>query len=257
MVGTGHSFTGVALTDGLLLRPERLTGVLQTGEGWVKAAAGTPLNVFNEELARRGLALANMGDITAQTLAGAVQTGTHGTGGRVGGGHHGGLGVEGGQPPQGTPEQGEEPDEAGADDDGGPRPDVPHQQQDHAEDGVEREDVAEPQEESVEHAQHQQGQAAPEHPGLHLVLAPGAHLEGEGVAEQEREDHVELGENQGADGEPDRVVHRRQGADDGVGGIGQVADVGDQDAEEREGADGVDLTDSGHGDKLLSIRDIC
>ncbi|MFF4413880.1 D-arabinono-1,4-lactone oxidase [Streptosporangium sp. NPDC001559] len=85
MVGTGHSFTGVALTDGLLLRPERLTGVLQTGEGWVRAAAGTPLSVFNEELARRGLALANMGDITAQTLAGAVQTGTHGTGGRIAG----------------------------------------------------------------------------------------------------------------------------------------------------------------------------
>ncbi len=85
MVGSGHSFTGVALTDGLLLRPDALTGILQSGDGWVRAAAGTPLSVFNEELHRMGLALANMGDITAQTLAGAIQTGTHGTGGRVGG----------------------------------------------------------------------------------------------------------------------------------------------------------------------------
>ncbi|MFD8532084.1 D-arabinono-1,4-lactone oxidase [Streptosporangium canum] len=85
MVGTGHSFTGVALTDGLLLRPHALTGIRETGDDWVTAAAGTPLSVLNEELHRMGLALANMGDITAQTLAGAIQTGTHGTGRDVGG----------------------------------------------------------------------------------------------------------------------------------------------------------------------------
>ncbi|GAA2872158.1 D-arabinono-1,4-lactone oxidase [Streptosporangium fragile] len=85
MIGTGHSFTGVALTDGLLLRPDALTGIRETGDGWVTAAAGTPLSVLNEELHRMGLALANMGDIAAQTLAGAIQTGTHGTGRWVGG----------------------------------------------------------------------------------------------------------------------------------------------------------------------------
>ncbi|GGL26874.1 D-arabinono-1,4-lactone oxidase [Planomonospora parontospora] len=85
MTGTGHSFTGAALTDGLLLRPDGLTGILQVGDGRVTAAAGTPLRVLNEELHRMGLALANMGDITAQTLAGAIQTGTHGTGRDVGG----------------------------------------------------------------------------------------------------------------------------------------------------------------------------
>ncbi|MEU7877676.1 D-arabinono-1,4-lactone oxidase [Microbispora bryophytorum] len=85
MTGTGHSFTGVALTDGILLRPGALTGVLDAGDGWVKVAAGTPLHALNEELHRRGLALANMGDITAQTAAGAIQTGTHGTGRHVGG----------------------------------------------------------------------------------------------------------------------------------------------------------------------------
>ncbi len=85
MVGTGHSFTGVALTDGIMLRPDALTGILEAGDGWVKVAAGTPLHVLNEELHRRGLALANMGDITAQTVSGAIQTGTHGTGREIGG----------------------------------------------------------------------------------------------------------------------------------------------------------------------------
>ncbi|MEV0583570.1 D-arabinono-1,4-lactone oxidase [Nonomuraea sp. NPDC050310] len=85
MVGTGHSFTGVALTDGIMLRPHGLTGILDAGPGSVTVAAGTPLHTLNEELDRRGLALANMGDITAQTVAGAIQTGTHGTGRDTGG----------------------------------------------------------------------------------------------------------------------------------------------------------------------------
>ncbi|WP_066364406.1 D-arabinono-1,4-lactone oxidase [Herbidospora mongoliensis] len=85
MIGTGHSFTGVALTDGILLRPESLTGILSFGDGTVTVAAGTPIHVLNVELDRRGLALANMGDITAQTVAGAIQTGTHGSGRSIGG----------------------------------------------------------------------------------------------------------------------------------------------------------------------------
>lgn len=85
MAGSGHSFTGIALTDGLLLRPDALTGIRASGDGWVTAAAGTPLHVLNEELDRMGLALGNMGDISAQTLAGAIQTGTHGTGREIGG----------------------------------------------------------------------------------------------------------------------------------------------------------------------------
>ncbi|MET9336342.1 D-arabinono-1,4-lactone oxidase [Nonomuraea sp. NPDC003804] len=89
MVGTGHSFTGVALTDGIMLRPHKLTGIRSVtrdnGSSSVCVLAGTPLSVLNEELAKRGLALANMGDITAQTVAGAIQTGTHGTGRDTGG----------------------------------------------------------------------------------------------------------------------------------------------------------------------------
>lgn len=85
MAGTGHSFTGVALTDGILLLPGGLTGVRSWHHDRVTVLAGTPLKALNELLDERGLALANMGDITEQTVAGAIQTGTHGTGRDTGG----------------------------------------------------------------------------------------------------------------------------------------------------------------------------
>lgn len=81
-VGSGHSFTPVAATGGVLLRPDRLCGVreIDRAAGTVAAAAGTPLWQLNRTLAAEGLSLTNMGDITAQTVSGAVSTGTHGTG---------------------------------------------------------------------------------------------------------------------------------------------------------------------------------
>lgn len=85
MTGTGHSFTGVALTDGILLRPTALTGIRSRHGDRVTVLAGTPLKVLHELLAARGLALSNMGDISEQTVAGAIQTGTHGTGRDSGG----------------------------------------------------------------------------------------------------------------------------------------------------------------------------
>ncbi|CAM3218596.1 FAD-linked oxidoreductase [Streptomyces sp. HPH0547] len=80
--GTGHSFTAAAVTDGVLIRPERLAGVRRVDReaGTVTVGAGTPLKVLNAALAARGLSLTNMGDIMEQTVSGAVSTGTHGTG---------------------------------------------------------------------------------------------------------------------------------------------------------------------------------
>ncbi|WP_328690590.1 FAD-binding protein [Streptomyces caniferus] len=80
--GTGHSFTPAAATDGLLIRPERLTGVraVDRAAGTVTVAAGTPLKHLNHTLAAHGLSLTNMGDIMEQTVSGATATGTHGTG---------------------------------------------------------------------------------------------------------------------------------------------------------------------------------
>ncbi|MET8784891.1 D-arabinono-1,4-lactone oxidase [Streptomyces sp. NPDC004096] len=81
-VGTGHSFTATAATDGVLIRPQLLTGIrrIDREAGTVTVEAGTPLKRLNVALAREGLSLTNMGDIMEQTVSGATSTGTHGTG---------------------------------------------------------------------------------------------------------------------------------------------------------------------------------
>jgi FAD-linked oxidoreductase len=87
MAGTGHSFTPVAATDGVLLQPGGMTSIrsVDAAAGLVTVEAGCPLQVLNASLLARGLSLANMGDIQVQTVAGATQTGTHGTGRDIGG----------------------------------------------------------------------------------------------------------------------------------------------------------------------------
>lgn len=81
-VGAGHSFTSIAATDGVLIRPQLLTGIrgIDRDAMTVTVEAGTPLKRLNAALAREGLSLTNMGDIMEQTVSGAVSTGTHGTG---------------------------------------------------------------------------------------------------------------------------------------------------------------------------------
>ncbi|MFE1884802.1 D-arabinono-1,4-lactone oxidase [Streptomyces diastatochromogenes] len=81
-VGTGHSFTSIAATDGVLIRPQLLTGIrdIDRNAMTVTVEAGTPLKRLNAALAREGLSLTNMGDIMEQTVSGATSTGTHGTG---------------------------------------------------------------------------------------------------------------------------------------------------------------------------------
>jgi len=84
--GSGHSFTEAALTAGTMLDVGALSGVIDAdrSSGLVKVGAGTVLAELNEELSRLGLAMENLGDIDRQTLAGAVSTGTHGTGAKLG-----------------------------------------------------------------------------------------------------------------------------------------------------------------------------
>lgn len=85
MMGTGHSFTAIATPEHTMLLPDHLSGILAVDRDamTVTAGAGTPLHVLNGELERLGLSLHNMGDIAEQTLAGAVSTGTHGSGGHT------------------------------------------------------------------------------------------------------------------------------------------------------------------------------
>jgi FAD-linked oxidoreductase len=84
VAGSGHSFTPLVATDGLLLHVDRLSGVLGFDRGTrrVRVLAGTPLHVLNPALQALGLALPNLGDIDRQTISGAIATGTHGTGTR-------------------------------------------------------------------------------------------------------------------------------------------------------------------------------
>ena len=85
MPGSGHSFTDIALTDGVLLNPGSMRGITGVDRDalTVTALAGTPLAELNTGLEKLGLSLHNMGDIDVQTVAGAISTGTHGTGGTV------------------------------------------------------------------------------------------------------------------------------------------------------------------------------
>ena len=86
-VGAGHSFTGIAEAPGLLLELGRLQGLLgvDTALGQVRLLAGTRLHRIPELLAPFGLAMPNLGDIDRQSIAGAISTGTHGTGAAFGG----------------------------------------------------------------------------------------------------------------------------------------------------------------------------
>jgi L-gulonolactone oxidase len=86
-IGAGHSFTDIAATDGVQLRLDRLAGVVRADRetGLVTVLAGTRLHALNEALWQLGLSMTNLGDIDAQSVAGAISTGTHGTGLRFGG----------------------------------------------------------------------------------------------------------------------------------------------------------------------------
>lgn len=82
VAGSGHSFTPVALTSGLHLTLANMTGVrhIDHEKRRVTAAAGTTINQLVGVLKAGGLSMINQGDIDSQALAGALTTGTHGTG---------------------------------------------------------------------------------------------------------------------------------------------------------------------------------
>jgi FAD-linked oxidoreductase len=81
-VGSGHSFTAIAVADDQRLHLHRLSGLIAIDGPLVTVQAGMPLSKLNAVLAEHGLAMPNLGDIDAQTVAGAISTGTHGTGAR-------------------------------------------------------------------------------------------------------------------------------------------------------------------------------
>lgn len=89
-VGAGHSFTPAAVTDGVLLDLDAMDAIERVdrrpdGTSLVTVGAGIRLAALNGALAALGLAMRNLGDIDQQSIAGAISTGTHGTGVRLGG----------------------------------------------------------------------------------------------------------------------------------------------------------------------------
>ncbi|MFC6449091.1 D-arabinono-1,4-lactone oxidase [Cellulomonas gelida] len=89
-VGAGHSFTPAAVTDGVQLSLDAIDTLEDVhrrpdGTALVTVGAGIRLAALNGVLAALGLALRNLGDIDRQSIAGAISTGTHGTGARLGG----------------------------------------------------------------------------------------------------------------------------------------------------------------------------
>lgn len=89
-VGAGHSFTSIAVTDGVHISLDAVAGIetVTTSDGGgalVTVLAGTRLRDLTPALWDLGLAMTNLGDIDEQSVAGAISTGTHGTGARFGG----------------------------------------------------------------------------------------------------------------------------------------------------------------------------
>lgn len=84
LVGSGHSFTPLVATQDVIMSLDRLEG-LEAVEGTSASfRAGTSLKAVGEALFAHGLAQENLGDINVQSIAGAVGTGTHGTGAALG-----------------------------------------------------------------------------------------------------------------------------------------------------------------------------
>jgi L-gulono-1,4-lactone dehydrogenase len=87
VAGSGHSFTGIALTDGRLVHLDNYNRVLAIDREKLSATvqAGISIARLSDELDRNGLALENLGDINYQSISGAISTATHGTGLQFGG----------------------------------------------------------------------------------------------------------------------------------------------------------------------------
>ncbi|HAS43145.1 MAG TPA: FAD-binding oxidoreductase [Microscillaceae bacterium] len=86
VIGSGHSWTSLVNTDYILVSLDQYQGIetLDKANCTAVVKAGTKLKLLGELLHAEGLAMENMGDINVQSIAGALSTGTHGTGVKFG-----------------------------------------------------------------------------------------------------------------------------------------------------------------------------
>lgn len=82
VVGSAHSFTPLIETQDILVSLDHLQGIISHDNNTLEAEvfAGTKLHLLGILLHDLGMAQENMGDINVQSIAGALSTGTHGTG---------------------------------------------------------------------------------------------------------------------------------------------------------------------------------
>ena len=84
-IGSAHSSSAVVATDDVLVSLRHFSGLRSYDRQTCRArvGAGMLLSDLGEALAEVGLAMPNYGDVATQTLAGALGTGTHGSGQRL------------------------------------------------------------------------------------------------------------------------------------------------------------------------------
>ncbi len=82
VAGSGHSFTPICESNGALFSLENMSGLIAVERDAARARvkAGSTIRDLGPLLHKAGLGLLNQGDIDRQAIAGAVGTGTHGTG---------------------------------------------------------------------------------------------------------------------------------------------------------------------------------
>jgi FAD-linked oxidoreductase len=82
VVGSAHSWTNLITTTDILVSLDHWQGLIDVNHKLKQATvkAGTKLSTLGEELFKNNLSMENLGDIDLQSIAGAISTGTHGTG---------------------------------------------------------------------------------------------------------------------------------------------------------------------------------
>jgi FAD/FMN-containing dehydrogenase len=81
-LGAGHSHAPLVATSGVIIDTQDLAGVVRVdaARGTATLRGGTRIHALGVPLRDAGVALHNQGDIDRQSIAGAIATGTHGTG---------------------------------------------------------------------------------------------------------------------------------------------------------------------------------
>lgn len=80
VVGSGHSFSPIAISNEILVSLKNYRRLISVGKDFISCQGGMYLHELYSVLKENKLSLPNFGVINKQTVAGALATGTHGSG---------------------------------------------------------------------------------------------------------------------------------------------------------------------------------